>query len=126
MSQSTSVACRVNEETEDRIERFQQKRGFEKRSDAVKELIKTGLREQKIPVLYQWQTNAIQASHYLMVAAIVVAVIGASPAAFDWVAGAWMGGALVLVGLALVAVVETARTLRASNALGDGIRGGRA
>lgn len=120
------MACRVDEETEARIEQFKEKRGLEKRSDAVKELIKTGLREQKIPVLYDWQRNAIQASHYLMVAAIVVAVIGVTPAAFNWTTGAWAGGALVMVGLTIIAVVEAARTVRGTNELGEGIRGGNA
>lgn len=126
MSQSTSVACRVDEETETRIEQFRQKRGLEKTSDAVKELVQTGLREQKIPVLYDWQKHAIQAAHYLMVAALVFAVIGISPAGFNWVASVWIGGALILVGLALIAAVELARTIRASNTLGDSIRGGNA
>lgn len=126
MSQSTSVACRVDEETATRIERFREKRGLEKRGDAVKELIKTGLREQKIPVLYDWQHNAVQASHYLMIAAIVVTVIGLSPAAFGWLAGAWMGGILVVVGLALIAAVEVARCLHGSNEIGEAIRGGQA
>lgn len=122
---SDSVACRVDDETSTRIEDFREQHGYDKKGDAVRALLLTGLREQHAPILFSWRENAIQASHYLMIAAIVFAVIGVSPAAFDWQTGVWMGGALVLVGLALVAVVEAARTVRGANEIGEGIRGER-
>lgn len=126
MAERNPVSFKTDPETIAEVDDYEARRDLDSRSEALERLVKVVLREQKTPLLYQWQKNAVQASHYLMIAAIVVAVIGITPAGFNWTTGAWAGGALVMVGLAIIAVVEAARTVRGTNELGEAIRGGNA
>jgi len=118
MSKDT-VGFRADDATKDAIDHYKEEHGFDDRSKAVLKLVEVGLREQKTPLLYNLGQTAIQAAQYAMIAALVVIVIGWSPAGFDVSAGMWLGASLVLVGAGLLAGVELLKALNGQNALGS-------
>ena len=113
------LGFRADDTTKDAIEHYQEEHGFEDQAKAIRNLVQVGLREQKTPLLYNLGQTAIQAAQYAMIAALVVIVIGWSPAGFDVSAGMWLGASLVLVGVGLLAGVELLKALNGQNALGS-------
>jgi hypothetical protein len=120
----SNVSFRAEDGTIEAIERYQEQNDFEDRSKAVLQLVEVGLREQKTPLLYNLGQNAIEAAQYSMIAALVVVVIGASPAGFGVAAGMWLGAALVTVGTGLLAGVELLKALNGQSAIGTLLRRG--
>lgn len=118
-----SLGFRADEATKDAIDDFKERHDLEHRSDAIEHLVKTGLREQKTPLLYDLGQHAIQSTQYLMIAALVVVVIGASPAGFGTASGMWIGAALVCVGAMNLAIVEVLKALNGQSELGALLRG---
>lgn len=98
---------------------FEARNNYDTRTEALNDLIESGLRSKRAPMLEQWHRHSIQAAHYLMVAALVITTIGASPAGHSLTEGVWMGGIMLLSGLALLALVELARFARRANDLGE-------
>jgi len=118
-----SLGFRADEATKDAIDDFKERHNYDSRSDAIIDLVKVGLRERKTPLLYNLGETAISAAQYLMIAALVVIVIGASPAGFGTVAGMWIGAALVCVAAFVLAVVELLKAANGQSAIGSLLRG---
>jgi len=118
-----SLGFRADEATKDAIDDFKERNNYESRSDAIIDLVKVGLREQKTPLLYNLGETAISAAQYLVIAALVVIVIGASPAGFGTVHGMWIGAALVCVAAFILAVVELVKAVNGQSAIGSLLRG---
>jgi hypothetical protein len=118
-----SLGFRADEATKDAIDDFKDRHGYDNRSDAIIDLVKTGLREQKTPLLYNLGETAISAAQYLMIAALVVIVIGASPAGFGTAHGMWIGAALVCVAAFILAIVELLKAINGQSAIGSLLRG---
>jgi len=123
MASTEAMAFRSDEDLSDRIKQFQKRAGLEKQSDAVERLVRAGLREQETALLIGWKENAVQATHYLMVAGVVMAALGIAPGVFSMRDGVLAAGSLVIVGLGLLAAVELARALAGQSKLGATLRG---
>lgn len=125
MSGTEPVAGRVDEDTASAVEHFQERHGYDSRSEAVGELVKIGIRETRAPVLHRWRNNAIDAAYHLFLVGVVTGVAGWATTLLAPAQGARVAVVLWLTSLALVAAVEVPRSVVGCNELGSFLRGGR-
>lgn len=118
MAQRDKLQCRTDSETCDRVERFQTREGFEHRSEAVEQLLKVGLREQRNPLVWRAKSQMVGWANMLVVSAVVVAALGATTRLFVPVQGLLAATVLLCTAAMLLASLEVARGLAGANEIG--------
>lgn len=119
------LSTRVEQETVERVEDFQEAMGADDRSDAHRKILKIGLREAQGPVSQRVRQMALNAAYHLALVSIVILVVGALPGTLTM--GRATGYAIVLTTVAVtpLAMLEVVRMLRGQSELsalfgGDG------
>lgn len=115
------MTCR-DEDLHEQVEGYRQRRGFEHRSDAVKELLRVGLRERQSPVLSRFRERAIVIGEFLATFALVFLAGGVITSAYPIWQGLLMAIVLVLFAVAIPGAVELARVLNGQSELGQMVR----
>ena len=123
MAGSETIGFRADEGLESEIDEFRDRYGYENRSEAVKALVETGLREAKSPILTRWRESALQGAWYIVLTAICFTVLAASPGVLELGIGLQIAAVLLAIAAALVAAIELARVARGSSEL-SGMAGG--
>jgi type IV secretory pathway TrbD component len=121
---SKTIGFRADEDLQERIETYGSEQGYDKQSEAVEDLVKTGLREKRQPLLYRAKGSASSIALGLTIAAVVAVVLG-------FVTTLWTIGQGVVIALVLIAsasatlmLVELPRMVSGQNHLGARLLGG--
>lgn len=118
MAGEPQLTCR-DEDLHDRVEEYRTGRGLEHRSDAVKELLRVGLRETQSPLLTRFRERAIVIGEMLATFALVFLAGSIVTSAFPVSQGLLMAVVLLLFSVAIPGAVELARFLRGQSELGE-------
>jgi len=107
-----TVGARVEEDIVDGLKTVQEAEGHTDRSDAVRDVLRTGIREKRGPVSQHWRDFALSAAYQLSLLATVLVVLGfATQMLTPWRATA-IAMVMVTIALVPVATVELVRILR--------------
>jgi len=117
MAGQDQLICR-DSDLHDRVEGYREERGFEYKSDAVKELLRVGLRESRSPLLRRFRERAIVIGEMLAVFALMFLAASIVIATIPFSEGLLMAVVLLLFAVAIPSAVELARVVRGSNAIG--------
>ena len=116
MSGSDTMAIYDTDDLEDRVDEFVEVGGYESKNKALKDLVRTGLRENQSPILTRWRERAIEWAGLLALFGIVAVASGfVTPLALSW--GLQMAGVLVVFSASLVGIVEVIRVATGQSAL---------
>lgn len=117
MSQEDRLYFRAGNGLAERVDRFQSLHGFESRSEAVRRLVETGLREHRSPILSRFKDEIVNWSGLLTISAIIVAIVGSTTGLLRsreaWV----LCLSLFATAVALLATLEIARGIKGMNEL---------
>jgi len=122
MAKSQKLQCHADEELDERVDTYQKRNSFEHQSNAVRELIRVGLRESRSPLLYRFKDRVVRWSGDLAVFGILAALIGLATPVLSAQDGIILAAGLVLTAVCLLAVVEVARLVGGTNATGWSLR----
>lgn len=123
MSENTeTVSFSATEDLHGRIEAYQDDGDFDNRSNAIRDLIETGLREQSSPILWRAKDRVVDWASILAIAAIVVFISGATTSALPFTSALKFSFSLFVVAVLMLAGFETARMLAGTNSMGVWVR----
>lgn len=109
-------------EVSDGIERYQRKRDFDHRSQALEELVTVGLREQRNPIIWRLKDSVVDWASMLAIASIVMAVVGATTDIMAVYDAAVVATTLLITAAGLLAAFEFTRIVMGMNAVGVRVR----
>jgi hypothetical protein len=121
MADSEYVNVR-NEELREKVEKYQDRAGYEQLSTAAEDLLRTGLRETQSPLLSRFRERAIVIGELLSVFALIFLIAGVLYPPYPFAESLIMAIVLVSLAVAIPGSVELARVIRGSNELGAVIR----
>jgi hypothetical protein len=101
-----SVGCRIESDWQDKIDSYAESQGMENRSDAIKELLKTGYRERQSPLLYRAKQTSKDALTYLPMVSATVVIVSQLSSALTPSAGYQIGIVLLAMAAVPLALVE--------------------
>lgn len=122
MATADKIGFRASDEFQQRVEDYADSHGHENRTDALKELVDVGLREQQSPMLYRAKDRVAEWVNLLSFAAVLMFVISATTrivAVTDGIIASFFMLALACV---LLAGFELLRTFDGANGLGQQAR----
>ena len=122
MATADKITIRADEEFRERVERYEERAGKASRTDAIKELVDVGLREQERPLLYRAKDRVVEWVHLLSIIGVALFVLGVTTDLVTATDG--LIAAVFSLGLAaaLLAGYELARALAGSNEVGVRLR----
>lgn len=124
MANSDTLTCKPNDEAlSSDVEEFVARGGYESRNQALEDLIRTGLRESKYPILTRLRERVIHYSAMLCVFALVFIAGGVVTEPIHFANALLMAIVLVAMAVGLIAVVELARLIRGTSELGSAVHG---
>lgn len=119
----TTLGFQADEDVVEDVEEFQDRHGFDSRSDAHRELTKIGLREVRSPIVYRIRQRAFDAGYYLTLVAAVIGVVGMVSDAIGPTRGVQIGLVILSIAVAPIAIIECIRAVRGQSQLGYAFRG---
>jgi len=105
------VSTRVNEETKEQLERYQDRQEYDDRSDAHREILTIGLQEANGPVSLRWREMALSAAFHLSLLSVVVIVLGVGTSMLGVGQALAVAAVLVTTACAPVAAIECTRVV---------------
>lgn len=111
------LSARVETEYIQQLEALQEARGYDDRSDAVKDVLRSGLREERGPLPGRVKALALDGAYHLTLVAVTVIVIGFATALLSPGHATAIALVMEIVALAPVAAVETLRTMSGQSEL---------
>jgi len=122
MSKSDNpISCRVDDDLAGKIDDYQTRAGFDNRSDALEDLLRTGLRESRSPILARWREKCIEWAGLLGVFAMVFLAGGVATPAVTARTGYLMSIVLIAIGIGLLGMLELARLFTGQSAIASAI-----
>lgn len=112
------ITFRAGQDLQDGIQSYEERYGYESRSEAVQELAQIGLREAKNPILYRLKDRVIEGSWYLALLSVVVVVAGHLTTVLSPGNSIMLAAVLLAVAAALIACLELLRTINGQSELG--------
>jgi len=122
MAQRENLTLRVDERTRERVEEFKDRQGYEHLSDAGKQLVEVGLREQRNPLVWRAKSHVVDWANHLLVSAVVVAAVGLTTRLFAPAQGLLAAVVLLTSAAMLLAGLEVARGIAGANEIGVQVR----
>lgn len=122
MGYSEKLQCYASTELDERVEAYQRREDIDDQSEAVRQLIRVGLRESRSPVLYRFKDRVVRWAGDLAIFGILAGLIGVVTPVLSVRDGAILGAGLLITGVGLLAMVEIARLIGGTNAAGDSLR----
>lgn len=107
-----TVSARVDPDWKERIEDYQDQQGYETRSDAAVDLLKTGYREKQHPLLYRAKKQSKDVAVYLPMTAATVAIIGQVTEVLAATMAVQIAVVLICLALTPLALVESVQRAR--------------
>jgi hypothetical protein len=104
------------------VEQYQQREGYDTKTDALEELVAIGLRESRYPVLHRWKTQATNWAGQIGLMSLVVVIAGFLTDVVTPVHGLQIALVMLTLACVLWAAVELARTATGQSALGQWLR----
>lgn len=117
-----TIGFRPDADTGEQIEAYRDRRGLETKSDAVNELVETGLMERTSPVMYRLKDQIVGWAGDFAVFAVLILLIARVSTLVPWRTGVVLSVVLFSVAVALLAALELARAVVGANQVGQGIR----
>lgn len=117
-----TVSFRAGKQTRDRITAYMESKGYDQQSDAVKELVDVGLREQRSPLVYRMKDRVVDWASWLLMMAVMVLIAGATTAAVPLPGAYKFSVATASVAVGMLGVYELVRFVGGMNEIGAGIR----
>lgn len=124
MAQSRKLQCRADESLRGAVEDYQDRMGKDTLSDATKELVEVGLREQRNPIVWRFKDRVIEWVSLLSISSVVVFALGAGTRIFTFVEGFRAAILMLMLAAVLLACFETARIIAGMNEVGVRVRSG--
>jgi len=117
-----TISASVRQEIHNRVEDYQERNSQENKSDAVKDLIETGLRENSNPVITRWFERVVEGVGFVLLVALLSLMAG-----FAGIISA-MNAALyavlcLFVAMGLLSWVYFVRVLSGQTSMGAWLRG---
>jgi len=106
-----TLSVYVETDVIDTVETYRENRDIEKH-EALKELVQTGYREQRSPLLYRAKQQSKDVAFYLPLVAATVAIIGQLASVLPVTTGYQIAVVLCILALTPLAAVETVRRAR--------------
>jgi len=119
------LGVRIEDEYHDRIEELQQQRGYDDRSEAVRDVMKAGLREEQGPLPGRAQELALDGAYHLTLVAVTVVVIGFATGWLPAARGTAIALVLETVAVAPLAAIEAFRLAAGQSSLTELLEGRR-
>lgn len=122
-SGSDTLTCK-DAELADRVDEYVEPDGpYESRNQALKDVIRVGLRESQSPILTRIREQAINYANMLCLFALVFLAGGIVTEPIEFANALLMAVVLVGAAVLMVGIVEAARLLRGANELGSAVHG---
>lgn len=121
MGTERPISTKVDDDLRERIRQYQDRRGLETQSAALRELLNTGL-EESSPILSRLKDRVIESAFYLIMVAVVVAVSSVTTTLLTVPTGVRVATVLVAVSVGGIATVELARIARVQGRQLEGFR----
>lgn len=120
MAQSKqTLTCSCDEQLAERVDEYADRAGYEHRSPALQELIRTGLRETRAPLLTRFREQAINYANFMAIFALVFLAGGIVTKEIAFTTGLRMSLVLVLGAIGIVAFLEVIRLFNGQSELGE-------
>lgn len=117
-----TLSYNASEDHKDRVEAHKRNNGHESRSEAILDLVETGLRESNGPIRHSWRESTTTVALHFALIAISVIVLGFTTNIATVSAAVQVAVVFAVVGLGLVGFVEFARVVSGQNELGALLR----
>lgn len=124
MAQSDRLFFRADEELRDAVEDYQKREGMEHLSDATKDLVQVGLREQRSPILARCKDRVVEWANLLVVAGLVLFTLAVVTRLVPFAQGTLAAVVLLLMASMLLAANEIVRAVAGVNEVGVRVRDG--
>lgn len=121
MATGDPVGFRAGPALQDAIEDYGDRRGLDK-SDALRELVEVGLREQRHPWLWRFKDRVIEWVNLLSISAVLVLALGLTTRLVTWIDGVIAAFFMLALATCLLGGFEVARVLSGSNERGVWLR----
>jgi len=119
------LGVRIEDEYHDRIEELQQQRGYDDRSEAVRDVMKAGLREEQGLLPGRARELALDGAYHLTLVSVTVIVIGFATGWLPAARGTEIALVLETVAVAPLAAIETFRLAAGQSSLTEVLEGRR-
>lgn len=110
MASEQTISTAASDDLRERIQAYQDRRGLDYQSEAIRELLETGL-EESSPILSRIKTRAIDALYHLTLVAAVLAITSLTTELLTVPTGLQVGAIMIAIGVAGVAAVELIRVV---------------
>lgn len=120
-SSKQTVSFKAEPVDVEKIDAYAEREGYEHRSDAAKELVETGLREQSNPLVWRWKHRVVDWAGILGIAAIIVFLAGGATSVISVRDGAVLSLTFVSVAVLLLAGFEVVRVVLGINEVGEAV-----
>lgn len=118
MAQSDRLYFRADDDLEEQVEDYQERYGFGNRSEATRNLVEVGLREQQSPIVWRFKDRVVEWINLLSISAVVVFLIGATTSIYRVEEGIIAAFAMLTMASVLLAGFEFARVIAGMNEVG--------
>lgn len=115
-----TVGARVEEDIVDGLEAVESQEGYEDRSDAVRDVLRTGIREKRGPVAQNWRDIAHSAAYHLTLVAVLLVVVGFGTSMLTPARATALALVTITVAIAPIAALELWRLVSGQAALDEG------
>jgi len=118
MATADKITIRADDDFTERVEHYRERAGKESRTEAIKDLVEVGLREQSNPLLYRLKDRVLEWVNLLAMTAIVMFVVGVTTdiiTATNGVIGAFFA---LFLASGLLAAYELVRAVGGMNEMG--------
>jgi len=119
MASGDPLTTRVDESIHDDIDRYQDAEGYEDRSEAIRDVIRAGVREKQGPVREQWREMALSAAYHFALVSVMLIIIGFGTSMLPAGRAVALSMVVMTMSVAPVAAVEIGRVVGGQNELAD-------
>jgi len=114
-----TLSAKVDSEHAEAVDELQERRGYEARSAAVRDVVRAGLREEQGPLPGRVQELALDGAYHLTLVAVTVVVIGFATGWLPAARGTAIALVLETVAVAPLAAIETFRLAAGQSTLAE-------
>jgi hypothetical protein len=122
MATDGQLKFRADENLRGRVSSYVDEYGHDNRSEALRELVEVGLREQRSPILWRAKNRVVEWVNLMALAAVLVFALGTTTSLLSFVDGVIAALYILLLATALLASYEVARAAAGANGLGTELR----
>lgn len=122
MAERDPRSIRMSDEEVARVDEFAERNDLDDRSEALRKLVKIGLRESRSPLLYRFKDQIVDWVGLLGVTAVIVLLAGFTTPVIGAPGAAKFAIALAVTAALLLAMLEVLRVANGTNQIGERLR----